>query len=72
MYLHLGELYNPVFKASSAEVLKSSSDKKKVTIVPSGRKCILSVSSNTNGKVIKIDDVKYNVIKPPKPSIQLL
>lgn len=68
----LGDLYNPVFKASSAEVLKSSNDKTKITIVPSGRKCVLSVSSNTNGSIIKIDDVKYNVIKPPKPSIQLL
>jgi gliding motility-associated protein GldM len=68
----LGEFYNPVLKGSSAEILKSSSDKRKVTVVPSGRKCILSVSSNTNGRVIKIDDVKYNVIKPPRPEIQLI
>ncbi len=68
----LGDLYNPVFNASSAEILKSSSDKRKITIVPSGRTCVLGVSSNTNGKVIKIDDVKYNVIKPPKPEIQLI
>ena len=30
------------------------------------------MSSLTNGQNIKIDDVKYKVIKPPKPSIQLL
>jgi len=30
------------------------------------------VSSNTNGQTIKIDDVTYKVIKPPKPDILLL
>jgi gliding motility-associated protein GldM len=68
----LGEFYNPKFTASQAEVLTSSSDKRKVTIVPSGKKCILGVSSLTNGQNIKIDDVAYKVIKPPTPSIQLI
>jgi len=68
----LGDLYNPVFSASNASVLKSKSDKKKITIVPSGKTCILGVSSNTNGQKIKIDDIKYKVIKPPKPQIQLI
>lgn len=68
----LGDLYNPVFTASSAQVLKSKSDKKKITIVPSGKTCILGVSSNTNGQTIKIDNIKYKVIKPPKPQIQLI
>lgn len=68
----LGELYNPVFKASQAEVIKDKSDKKTVTIVPSGKKCVLSVSSNTNGNVIKVDDVNYKVIKPPRPHLLLI
>lgn len=68
----LGEFYDPRFKATSAKVLPSKSDKKKVTIVPTGKTCVLTVSSMTNGQNIKIDDVKYKVIKPPKPSIQLI
>lgn len=68
----LGDLYSPVFNASSAQVLPSTSDKRKVTIVPTGRECVLSVSSNTNGQIIKIDDIKYKVIKPPKPELVLL
>lgn len=68
----LGDLYNPKFSASNASVLPSKSDKKKVTIVPTGKSCVLGVSSLTNGQTIKIDDVKYRVIKPPKPSVELL
>lgn len=68
----LGEFYNPKFTATSATVLPSSTDKKKVTIVPTGRECILGVSSLTNGQNIKIDDIKYTVIKPPRPTIKLL
>lgn len=68
----LGDLYNPKFTATSATVLPSSSDKRKVTIVPTGRTCVLGVSSLTNGQNIKIDDIKYKVIKPPKPTIELL
>ncbi len=67
----LGDLYNPIFAASEAQSIPDPSDKRKVTIVPSGKICVLSVSSNTNGQVIKIDDVKYTVIKPPKPTIHL-
>lgn len=68
----LGDLYNPKFTASSAKVIPGSSDKKRVTIVPTGRTCVLGVSSLTNGQNIKIDDIKYKVIKPPKPSIELI
>lgn len=67
----LGEFYNPVLSATEADVLKTDSDKRKITIVPRGRTCDLSVSSNTNSQMIKIDVIKYKVIKPPKPSIVL-
>lgn len=68
----LGEFYNPKFTATSASVLPSKSDKRKVTIVPTGKKCVLGVSSLTNGQTIKIDNITYKVIRPPKPSIELL
>ncbi len=68
----LGDLYSPKFSVSKGKAIPSSNDKKKVTIVPTGRTCVLGVSSVTNGQTIKIDDVKYNVIKPPKPSIELV
>ena len=68
----LGDLYNPVIKASSAEVLRSKSDKRKFTLVPSGKSCVVNVSSNTNGQQIKIDDIKYMVIKPPRPRIEVM
>jgi gliding motility-associated protein GldM len=67
----LGEFYNPKFSASEAQVLPNASDKRVVTIVPTGKTCVLSVSSLTNGQTIKIDDVKYKVIKPPRPEIVL-
>jgi hypothetical protein len=67
----LGEFYSPRFTATEAQVLPSSSDKRVITIVPTGRTCILGVSSLTNGQNIKIDDIKYKVIKPPRPEIVL-
>ncbi len=67
----LGEFYNPKFTASNAQVLPSSTDKKKITIVPTGKVCVLGVSSLTNGQNIKIDDIRYKVIKPPRPLIVL-
>jgi len=68
----LGDLYNPVITASSSEVIPDKSDRKVFTIVPSGKESVVSVSSNTNGQTIKIDDINYKVIPPPRPSIQVL
>ncbi len=69
----LGDLYNPVIAASGgADVISDPGNKKVFTIVPLGKECIVGVSSNTNGQTLKIDDVKYSVISPPKPSIQVL
>jgi gliding motility-associated protein GldM len=67
----LGEFYSPRFTATEAQVLPSSTDKRVVTLVPTGKTCILGVSSLTNGQNIKIDDIKYKVIKPPRPEIVL-
>jgi gliding motility-associated protein GldM len=67
----LGEFYNPKFTATEAQVLPSGTDKRVITIVPTGKTCVLGVSSLTNGQNIKIDDIKYKVIKPPRPEIVL-
>jgi gliding motility-associated protein GldM len=67
----LGEFYSPKFTATEAQVLTGGTDKRVVTIVPTGKTCILGVSSLTNGQNIKIDDIKYKVIKPPRPEIVL-
>lgn len=67
----LGEFYSPRFTATEAQVLPSSTDKRVITIVPTGKTCVLGVSSLTNGQNIKIDDIKYKVIKPPRPEIVL-
>lgn len=68
----LGDLYNPVCTASDADIKQSSDSKKKFLIVPRGNKCIVGVSSLMNGQTMKIGDVVYNVIEPPKPSIEIL
>lgn len=67
----LGEFYSPRFTATEAQVLPSTTDKRVITIVPTGKTCVLGVSSLTNGQTIKIDDIKYKVIKPPRPEIVL-
>jgi len=67
----LGDLYNPVCTVSSGTIKQSSDSKKKFLIVPTGNSCVVSVSSNTNGSVMKIGDVPYKVIEPPKPSIMV-
>lgn len=68
----LGDLYNPVCTASDADIKQSGESKKKFLIVPRGNKCIVGVSSLMNGQTMKIGDVVYNVIDPPKPSIEIL
>ncbi len=67
----LGDLYNPSVTASEAEITQSKDSKKKWLIVPRGKKCVVGVSSITNGQTMKIGDVIYNVIDPPKPSIEI-
>ncbi len=61
----------PDIKASSANVLKSKSDERKFTVVPTGKTCVISCIINNEDSYHKWDR-KYKVIKPPKPEIQLL
>ncbi|TAE52278.1 MAG: hypothetical protein EAZ89_08740 [Bacteroidetes bacterium] len=67
----LGDFYNPVVTGSGAEIIKSQESKKKFRIVPTGKSCVVTVNSNTNGQNIKIGDVDYKVIEPPKPSVNM-
>ncbi|MEL7531868.1 MAG: GldM family protein, partial [Bacteroidota bacterium] len=67
----LGDQYKPVITASSAQVIPSKSVAKKFRIVPTAKTCRVTVNSNTNGQKIKIGDVDYKVIRPPKPTIDM-
>jgi gliding motility-associated protein GldM len=67
----LGEFYDPRVTASNADVTQSKESKKKFLIVPTGKTSVVSVSSFTNGQTVKVGDVAYSVIEPPKPTIEM-
>jgi gliding motility-associated protein GldM len=68
----LGDNYNPDFSRSKGgAILKSSNSKKEITIVPNSPKFKLSVYSQTNGQNVEIDDLDYNVVRPPLPRLAL-
>ncbi|MEM7370527.1 MAG: hypothetical protein AAF587_18090 [Bacteroidota bacterium] len=67
----LGDQYNPQISASHATVNQSSRSSKRFQIIPTGNESIISVNSLNQGQVVNIDKIKYNVIEPPKPTIQL-
>lgn len=68
----LGDSYNPDFSRSTGgKVVAGANSKKEVTLVPTGQQFMLSVYSNTNGQSLKISDIKYEVINPPKPQFKL-
>lgn len=63
----LGSTYNPNFTASGAQVIKGA-EKGKVTLVPTGAKVTLNVSSN--GNAIGSQDFAVRLI--PKPTMECL
>lgn len=67
----LGEYYNPVFTATEAQVIPTSSDKRKIVIVPTGKTCDLRASSNVNGLMIPLGTLTYQVQDPPLPQLML-
>lgn len=67
----LGEWYNPKIAATNATVRQSDRSKKRFMIVPNARESIVTVNSATNGQIIKVDAIKYNVIQPPRPTIAI-
>ena len=46
----LGDYYNPKVSASSAQVVASQKSKEQFRIIPTGKKCVVSVSNVLNGK----------------------
>ncbi|RMG28885.1 MAG: hypothetical protein D6730_04890, partial [Bacteroidetes bacterium] len=67
----LGEYYDPRITASNAEVIPSKKSKTTFRIIPAGKVCDVRVASNTNGKVVPLDVIRYKVIQPPKPTIEM-
>ncbi|MEM6346223.1 MAG: hypothetical protein AAF927_20200 [Bacteroidota bacterium] len=67
----LGDNYDPVISATEAQVRNSGSNRTLFLIDPSGRKSTITVKSRTNGGLIEIDRVAYNVMAPPKPVLQV-
>lgn len=68
----LGENYNPDFsKSTGGTIIKSTTSKREITIVPTARDYTLAVYSNTNGQSVKIENLKYNVVKPNQPRIAM-
>ena len=66
----LGDLYNPVVTATNCEVLPSKENKKKFMLMPGGGKsAVITVNNSLNGSVMKVGDVTYNVVDPPRPSV---
>ena len=61
----LGTAYNPVFTAQGATCLPDRSRKGYVTVIPSGRKVTLNVSSGGN----RIGSESFDVRRIPKPTI---
>lgn len=63
---------SPVVTASDAEVVSNKSDLRRYQISPSGKTCEISLSENKNGTRVLRSTYQYKVIKPPKPSIELI
>lgn len=69
----LGESYTPDFSKSKGGKAKiAGSNPKEVTLVPTQPKFTLTVYSKTNGQNLKIGNVEYNVIRPPKPRMAII
>lgn len=67
----LGDYYTPVVTASNATIKQSTASPKRFLIMPNGNQSVVNVSSRTNGQTIHIGKVKYRVITPPKPRLEL-
>jgi len=67
----LGEYYNPQLKPRGGQIKQDPSNPKLVRCVPSSSQFVLQVSSLTNGQVIRVGQIQYRVIPPPKPTLEL-
>jgi len=57
--------------ASGAQLTRSQSDKAKFTVVPTMTKSFVSVKGTSQG-FTRTRDFEFSVIKPPKPSLELI
>lgn len=64
--------YDPICTATDADIQQSTESRRKFLIVPKGNKCVLSVSNNLGGVPEHLGDIVFNVIEPPKPTIEIL
>jgi gliding motility-associated protein GldM len=68
----LGDQYNPDFsKSTGGRVIRSTTSRGEITVVPDQPKFNLEIASNTNGQVVKLDALTYRVVQPNKPRITL-
>lgn len=64
--------YDPICTATDADIQQSTEARRKFLIVPKGNKSVLSVSNNLGGVPEHLGDIVFNVIEPPKPTIEIL
>jgi gliding motility-associated protein GldM len=67
----LGDLYDPRITSTEATVVTFKESKRKIGIIPTGKKTVMSVNSATGGQIVKVGDLTYTVIPPPKPTLSL-
>lgn len=67
----LGDLYDPRITATEADVVTFKESKRKIGVIPRGKKTVMSVNSATGGQIVKVGDLTYTVIPPPKPTLSL-
>jgi len=68
----LGDSYNPDFsQCKGGKVIRNPASPKDITIVPQQKTFELAVSSKSNGQTVTLDKLTYNVVMPPRPSIEV-
>lgn len=65
----LGTDYRPTITARGGSVKSVPNKLKEFMIIPTQTRCQLNVSSQTQGQTLKLDQLNYKVIAPPKPEI---
>ena len=58
-------------KATNA-IVNQTSLGRRFSIIPQGKKTVLTASANTGRSIIKLKSQSFNVIKPPRPQLLLL
>lgn len=67
----LGDAYRPVFEATGANIATSNRNPGTIMVLPERKECILKVSNQVDGKTYLLDQIRYRVVKPPKPQVRV-